>query len=317
MKYYFKLITCAVAIVAMTMVISGCTFPGSETLKGIASKLGIVKEEKVVSESTPTAEPQPQPQQPQAQPQQQAQNQPPQSTAPAAPAEVANTASQDFPKVPVNEGGGLDLGDCGRCHKNLEKFVKKDINLKSRLIFTHKIHFKKGFTNCSVCHKDPVHKADSIGRIPMKGCYQCHGLEKTAKATGKCGACHPSKFNLVPSNHNASWKPKHGKIAVKDRAYCATCHANSFCVACHRLPTMPHPDQFKQQHKKYASQKSICFNCHPGSDFCTKCHHKQYVPGKGAWKNQHPKIVKSTGAQQCFNCHDPRFCAHCHVRVGK
>jgi hypothetical protein len=67
-----------------------------------------------------------------------------------------------------------------------------------------------------------------------------------------------------------------------------------------------------------------CLRCHgtaSGSttEFCDACHHKGSSPTV-AWvakapgqPSQHPVVVRQNGAQACFACHDPVFCATCHV----
>lgn len=99
---------------------------------------------------------------------------------------------------------------------------------------------------------------------------------------------------------------------------CYTCHKESFCTDCHGLP-MPHPDDFIKGHG--ALGKTIpakCARCHGDPKvFCDECHHgtsldRTYdvaVP----WRRQHPGVVQATGASACFECHDPTYCADCHV----
>ena len=35
------------------------------------------------------------------------------------------------------------------------------------------------------------------------------------------------------------------------------------------------------------------------------------------WVRYHPNVVKKTGAQPCFDCHQPTYCANCHVNLAK
>lgn len=108
--------------------------------------------------------------------------------------------------------------------------------------------------------------------------------------------------------------------------YCATCHdVNTFCVDCHGVE-MPHPSDFLTNHAE-AGEKSAesCSRCHGGqgqpikgggTDFCNNCHHKGADPGR-PWLEQHMDQSRKTGAQACFECHNPTYCAACHVRGAK
>ncbi len=171
------------------------------------------------------------------------------------------------------------------------------------------------------------------------------------KAPGKCATCHPADFELKPASHKeAGFFPKgHAEMAVeaaKEQSaalaagkseesgdvlavssveavnYCSTCHdMKTFCNDCHGLE-MPHPADFAANHgKEGKANPKVCANCHnkggaataSGTEFCNACHHKDGDPTK-PWIPQHFEVVKKTGAEACFECHDPTYCAKCHVR---
>ncbi|MDF1543030.1 MAG: NapC/NirT family cytochrome c [Anaerosomatales bacterium] len=99
--------------------------------------------------------------------------------------------------------------------------------------------------------------------------------------------------------------------------YCQTCHNERvFCDGCHGVQ-MPHPEGFAKEHGEDGrTRPEVCENCHasaPGSDFCNDCHHEGADPNR-AWIPQHMEPVREGGAQQCFDCHNPTYCAECHVR---
>lgn len=113
--------------------------------------------------------------------------------------------------------------------------------------------------------------------------------------------------------------------------YCSTCHVvNKFCKSCHGVPDMPHAADWQKKHGAIGrANPAICANCHAKSQaqataaasmqFCNNCHHKWGDPNI-AWKAQHFKIVLKNGASGCLKpdgCHNPTFCAHCHVRGQK
>jgi hypothetical protein len=91
---------------------------------------------------------------------------------------------------------------------------------------------------------------------------------------------------------------------------------------------MPHPAGFSKGHGDLGKKDPrVCSKCHGTATtaggslaFFNNCHHKGSDP-KLPWvsttpgvPSQHPKVVQQTGAQPCFSCHDPVFCAHCHVQ---
>ncbi|MBF4510222.1 MAG: NapC/NirT family cytochrome c [Aeromicrobium sp.] len=108
--------------------------------------------------------------------------------------------------------------------------------------------------------------------------------------------------------------------------YCSTCHlVDRFCVDCHGVE-MPHPAGFVTGHGDVGkSNPDSCAMCHLGEgrpvetmsmEFCNACHHKTGDPTK-PWIPQHVGAVRESGAQACFECHTPTYCAACHVRGGQ
>jgi hypothetical protein len=83
---------------------------------------------------------------------------------------------------------------------------------------------------------------------------------------------------------------------------------------------MPHPDDFEKNHKAEGeANPDVCANCHAksaataaGQEFCNACHHKAGDPTQ-PWLQQHDDVVRKDGTAPCFECHDPTYCAHCHV----
>ena len=102
---------------------------------------------------------------------------------------------------------------------------------------------------------------------------------------------------------------------------CSTCHPREFCTGCHGVP-MPHPADFQKNHAAYGkADPTVCAKCHGlGVDFCNNCHHGTTlgytIKPNVTWKAQHPLAVAQTGAAACFQCHNPTFCAVCHVNGG-
>lgn len=103
---------------------------------------------------------------------------------------------------------------------------------------------------------------------------------------------------------------------------CYTCHAQKFCDDCHGAP-VPHPADFIAAHGDWGKKNpQSCVMCHgPADRFCDDCHHGKSIgyelDHNRTWIQQHPAAVDKAGAKACFECHDPTYCAHCHVRGGK
>ena len=100
---------------------------------------------------------------------------------------------------------------------------------------------------------------------------------------------------------------------------CYTCHSKQYCTDCHGVE-MPHPADFSENHGEAGREApTSCAKCHARSaaeaqgDFCNACHHPQATPDQ-PWRQQHDDAVRNTGATQCFDCHDQRYCSACHVR---
>jgi hypothetical protein len=99
---------------------------------------------------------------------------------------------------------------------------------------------------------------------------------------------------------------------------CNTCHTEKFCSDCHGLP-MPHPEDFLKNHGTLGKKDAkVCETCHgDASVSCDACHHGTsiglpYTAGPN-WDTLHPATVQKTGADVCFDCHNPTYCANCHV----
>lgn len=269
-------------------------------------------------------------------------------------------------KLPMNENEAIAFEtpdkQCTQCHD----LKNRKVTPSAGLIMNHTIHTENG-VNCTMCHNRIAHPEDNVKLalagdkkhedwMSMDACFRCHGLQEGAKATGKCSACHPADFNLVPASHTApNWYQALGDSKGHAAAYseeasrvvaaqtriaglkpvktegklkpgyeqtvntCYTCHQKQFCTDCHGVE-MPHPADFATNHAKAGTQNpAVCANCHArssveaqGTNFCSACHHPSGSPDR-SWLAQHFEAVRATGAQPCFDCHNPRYCSACHV----
>ena len=103
---------------------------------------------------------------------------------------------------------------------------------------------------------------------------------------------------------------------------CSTCHQKAFCIDCHGGVPMPHASDFKKKHGELGKKApQACAKCHGrGGEGCNSCHHGSevnhtYDPNI-PWRRQHPAAVFAGGAAACFACHNPTYCANCHVNGG-
>jgi hypothetical protein len=249
--------------------------------------------------------------------------------------ELYLTVTDNF-ELPLNHGSHLAQDEhhmgseqCTQCHSD-----NREITPSEGIIINHAIH-EENDVHCTMCHNRVAHPEDFeltlAGNekhddfMKMIACYRCHGLEDDAEAPGECSACHPDDFELKPGNHfepafyeRGGESGGHAELAQEDFEYCDTCHLSTeFCTACHGVD-MPHPDDFSEGHgEKGQTDPAVCANCHGtdagGTEFCNTCHHDPPDPAV-TWIAQHFDVVRETGAAACFECHDPTFCAACHVR---
>jgi hypothetical protein len=251
--------------------------------------------------------------------------------------------------VGVARGAELPINAESELAMSMKYMPERKLTPSPGIIIDHAIHSEKGVA-CAQCHNRIAHNETGLTLakdshphedfMKMEGCFRCHALEGQPtpkdglKAPGECGACHPSGFELKPSNHfepafytkfgNSKGHATLAKADAKD-TYCRMCHAKAeFCEGCHGM-AMPHPTDFQKTHGPAGKlTPAVCANCHAkgratstGTEFCNACHHKQGDPSK-PWIPQHFTVVAKSGATTCFDCHNPTFCAHCHVQgLGK
>lgn len=208
----------------------------------------------------------------------------------------------------------MSMTSCFRCHA--QQATKGGINAPGR---------------CSACHpkdfdlKPRSHK--EAGFFPSG--HAELAKEEKARAAEATPAGNESEAGAEPASGAEGEGIGERLPPVESIASCYTCHAEKFCSDCHGLP-MPHPASFSPrgksadtaQHARLGKQKpQVCANCHGNaSRFCDECHHgselKWDYVATTPWVRQHPQAVKSMGAQSCFTCHKPTYCAQCHVRAS-
>jgi hypothetical protein len=242
---------------------------------------------------------------------------------------------------------------CTQCHTST-----REVTPREGLIIDHKIHADNKVT-CTTCHNRVAHpereqltlqgNEHHVDWLSMDGCFRCHGLESGAKAPGKCTACHPADFKLVPPSHETtSWYNSYGvskghaaaaleveaRVAEAEKAQgeksaaetgsaeakeelkpldevntCLTCHKADFCTGCHGME-LPHSAEFKKDHAKEAAANSAA---------CGKCHARSAAEAKSLGycdACHHPK--SSPGGswieehKTVVSSEDAKQCFNCH-----
>ena len=238
---------------------------------------------------------------------------------------------------------GEPFKTCAVCHPD---YLQKP-DSTGDLVFSHPTHIAKG-VKCVTCHATPLGHY-SAPKPQMTTCLSCHNdetapnqcsnchrkldqiapglgvtvvhLNPDAKTRTTCAKCHDVKVwceqcHGVEMPHPATWQATHGQVALKQSDVCVKCHqskAPTFCVRCHGVQ-MPHPPYWYSNHGDIAkANRSSCVKCHPtGATFCNDCHHAGFSPTPQWATSQHGAVVKKQGADACFACHAPSFCATCH-----
>lgn len=189
---------------------------------------------------------------------------------------------------------------CAKCHKDLENApagakAAPLVIPAPHIRFAHKSHLDAG-VKCVNCHENVPKKtvATRDDYPTMDRCIACH--EKSGAST-ECRTCHET----LPSGRLALEYPEG---TLKPNRY------HSFMI---------HDADFLRDHAVPAQRdKALCAKCH-GEDYCLRCHDGsardvRYHPGD--WISMHG-IRAKTDDYRCQSCHRLQtFCLDCHVRTG-
>lgn len=273
----------------------------------------------------------------------------------------------------VKAGPDAD-GKCALCHTGYREGdgnkVEKMVVPAPHLRFDHQKHAARNI-GCQQCHGDvqelELATRDQLPR--MRGCVRCHqhpdvearGNTQNAQGDAKasCDTCHlmdtsgkpkmQTKFSsgtltppswMLGANHTPDFLQRHKWIAGSDSAFCANCHAEDECVACHDGRVRPrsiHPNDYLSMHAteaRLAMQK--CTSCHREQSFCLGCHQRlgvtmsgpadvhesgRFHPPKSIWsdpprKPGHHAFEAMRNLDACVSCHVERDCVVCHGGQG-
>lgn len=275
------------------------------------------------------------------------------------------TEHSDLNKV---EAGDDEMGKCNFCHLGYRegdgnRVAKLDIP-RPNMTFNHKKHVARNI-NCAQCHGEvqelELATRDQLPR--MRGCFGCHQHPDSAnrgEAKSACETCHIkggateggrlktafASGTMIPPRwlHNAQHSPdfvqRHKYVAANDSQFCANCHKEDFCVACHDGRVRPrniHPNDYLNMHAvegRLAMQK--CTSCHREQSFCVGCHQRlgvsmsgpagvresgRFHPPKTEWSDPprrpgHHAFEAMRNLNACVSCHIERDCVVCHGGAG-
>jgi hypothetical protein len=267
----------------------------------------------------------------------------------------------------VVEGDGEE-GKCGFCHVGYKggdgNKVAPFLIPRPNLVFNHKKHSDRNI-GCQQCH-GAVQELELATRdqMPrMRGCFTCHQMPDSAargQAKSACDTCHLrgggkpggrirtvySTGTLMPpqwlrnAQHTPDFIERHKMVAANDSQFCANCHKEEFCTACHDGRVRPrniHPNDYISMHPieaRLATQR--CTSCHREQSFCLQCHQRlgitmsgpsdvrmngRFHPPKDIWSNAprrpgHHSFEAERNLNTCVSCHVERDCVVCHGGQG-
>ena len=258
------------------------------------------------------------------------------------------------------------IGKCNYCHVGYKEGDGNRVAPfeipRPNLVFDHKKHADRNI-NCQQCHGDvqdlELATRDQMPR--MRGCFGCHQQPEAAargSAKAACETCHikggaseggrlrttfPSGVLEPPRwMHNAQHSPdfiqRHKMVAANDSQFCASCHKEDFCTACHDGRVRPrniHPNDYLNMHAveaRLATEK--CQSCHREQSFCLQCHQRlgismsgpvkdsgRFHPPKSVWSDAprrpgHHSFEANRNLNACVSCHIERDCVVCHGGQG-
>jgi hypothetical protein len=115
--------------------------------------------------------------------------------------------------------------------------------------------------------------------------------EYAKSAIKECNDCH--KGEGVAPNHDADFVRGHRVLASKAGNNCSQCHSQAWCLDCHQGGGTG--DDLNQSNAR--------------RDYEPKSH-------RSGWLQIHP-IKAQDNQQQCYRCHDEKYCSACHNKLPR
>ncbi len=161
---------------------------------------------------------------------------------------------------------------------------------------------------CSTCHVE-----DAFSIVPEKSvCLDCHDQEFADSVT----------YPMLTS-HKPVWAFNHGQSAWTEGINCESCHAQDFCLECHKAGFADemgelgnnminvHRSEFQVSHPIAArTDPQLCSRCHENR-FCVECH-QQFAPADLAIESHRRGWSDITVSGATHDDFDESQCATCH-----
>ena len=188
----------------------------------------------------------------------------------------------------------------------------------------HGAEARRSIHDCATCHT-------------RESCLTCHSTQPRAvRALPVAGPGRGPGAIVVrrrPASHGTNFSDSHAAIASAAPGSCATCHARSECLDCHRPSAARaagdyHPGDFLTRHPAAAyTRESSCADCHKTNAFCASCHERaglvaKATLGKGYHDTQqffllgHGQAARQS-LESCVSCHTERDCLTCHASATR
>lgn len=183
---------------------------------------------------------------------------------------------------------------------------------------------------CATCHTRPSCETCHLG-TPLPGPVTVMHEPGPGRATGAV----PTR--RAPASHAVTgFGDGHGRQASAAPRSCATCHAQSDCLSCHRVEQSIrrtagayHAAGFLVRHPSAAyARQTTCGDCHNTQQFCVSCHAQaglnarralgasSFHDGRAGFFLGHGQAARQS-LESCVSCHVERDCTACHSSVGR
>jgi hypothetical protein len=253
---------------------------------------------------------------------------------------------------------------CGACHELLGEAPDRVAPHRypaPRLRFDHAAHEQRNI-GCAQCHGSlDTPAGEGRAALPsMRRCATCHLAPGEARgdASSRCTTCHltaggvmrtdfPTGQLLPPrwlgdAQHGPDFARHHAAAAAANSRFCANCHRESECAACHDGRVRPrrlHPNDWLSLHGRAAELGSPrCTGCHREQSFCLGCHQRlgvaqtaptgatgsrgRYHPPSTVWTDSpagrgHHSWAARRNLDACIGCHVERDCVSCHATASR
>lgn len=179
---------------------------------------------------------------------------------------------------------------------------------RDHIRFSHSPHLAAGMS-CTACHANPT--ASGEVTLPTeRQCRSCH----TRPEQQRCGYCHTAP--AAPQRYARADRELHFSHALHGPRF------EGNCMTCHGVGA--DTDTVHAFEPRIPNMDGCASRCH-GADMralnCSRCHAslRRYAIEEVGMVRHGPGFARHHGAEAramgatCSQCHEPTFCARCHV----